>query len=243
MVDAVCEDEIGGLRFFRALETRFPGGHAGVVSRTGYTGDLGYELWVPRAGALELWDAIAEAGRDHAAEAVGLDALDVARLEAGFLLSGVDYQPALHCSVDHRKSTPYELDLGWMVQLEREPFVGQRALRRLAQRDPEWILRGIEIDVVAIEELYDKIGLPLELHAGVSRDSVPIYRGREQVGYATSRAWSPTLKRYLGLATLRWEAGALGSELEIEATVEHRRERVGARVVERPFFDPPRKKE
>ncbi len=127
--------------------------------------------------------------------------------------------------------------------LDREPFVGQRALARHAAEGPQWMLCGLEIDVVAIEELYDRHGLALELHAGASRDSVPIYRGRRQVGYATTRAWSPTTKRYLALATLEIDSAAVGTKLEIEATVEHRRERVRATVVEKPFFDPPRKKD
>lgn len=212
------------------------------MTRTGYTGDLGFELWVANEDALALYDALLERGHELGVRPVGLDALDVARIEAGFMLLGVDYHSARRCPIESRKSSPFELGLDWMVALEREPFMGQAALRAERRDGSRWALVGLELDVVQLESLYDAWDLPLELPAGASRESVPVYFGRRQVGYATSRAFSPTLKKYLALATVEAACAAPGSGLAIEATVEHERRRIGARVVPRPFFDPERKR-
>jgi aminomethyltransferase len=235
-----------GLRFFRALETRLPlgGGRACelVVTRTGYTGDLGYELWVENEHALALWDALFEAGRPHGLLPMGLDALDVARVEAGFLLQGVDYTSARRAPIERQKSTPYELGFGWMVELERAPFVGQQALRHAQAQGPARRVVGLEIDWDDFERIYERFELPPHLATETSREGVPLYRGGRQVGYATSRTWSPLLKKYLALATLESDLAEQGSELEIEVTCEYERQRARARVTPTPFFDPQRKK-
>lgn len=238
----VCDAQLEELPFFRAAPARFEGGFEGLVTRTGYTGDLGYEVWVANRDALALYDAVLGQAPLHGVRPAGLDALDVARLEAGFLLLGVDYLSSLAVTAAHRRSTPDELGLGWMVALDRDPFVGQGALRAERERGRGHALVGLDIDVVALEEMYDAWGLPLELPAGTCRDSAPLYSGGRQVGYATSRAWSPTLKRYLALATVEAAHAAEGTQLSIEVKVEHRRRAIPARVATTPFFDPPRKK-
>src|SRR5581483_4163643 len=116
------------------------------ISRTGYTGDLGYEVWVENGSALKVFDAIVEAGKPHALRVCGLDALDMVRVEAGFILLGVDYFSAPHCVRDERRSTPLEVGLGWTVQLEREPFMGSEALKAEKARGPKWEMVGIETD-------------------------------------------------------------------------------------------------
>ncbi len=235
---------IDGLKFFRALETRLPGkpGPELVVTRTGYTGDLGYELWVANEHALTLWDALFEAGAAHGLLPMGLDALDVARVEAGFLLGGVDYTSARRAHIERQKSTPYELGFDWMVELEREPFVGQAALVRAKDAGPARRFVGLEIDWEDFERIYERYALPPHLETGTSRDGVPLYRGGRQVGYATSRSWSPLLKKYLALGTLDADLAAPDNELEIEITCEYERQRARARVRKLPFFDPERKK-
>jgi aminomethyltransferase len=236
---------VDGLRFFRATTVTAPGGGELLVTRTGYTGDLGYELWVANDGALALWDALVEAGRPYGLLPAGLDALDVVRVEAGFLLSGVDYTSARFARIPSQLSSPDELGFGWMVELDRDPFVGQAALRR--ERDTRATARrlvGLEVDWDALEALYDAHGLPPELPAGTSRDAVPVYqRGTGRfVGQATSRAWSPACKAYLALATVEADFAPEGSEVDLELTVEYRREPCRAVVRARPFFDPERKK-
>jgi aminomethyltransferase len=143
---------------------------------------------------------------------------------------------------DSQKSSPYEIGLGWAVELERDPFIGQAALRREAARGPRWQVRGLEIDWSELEALYDRAGLPTELPLAAYRTPIPVYRGQEQVGYATSGAWSPTLKKNLALATLDAEVARPGTRLSIEQTVEYQRQRVTCTVVEMPFFDPARKR-
>jgi aminomethyltransferase len=169
--------------------------------------------------------------------------MDMARLEAGFIMNGVDYYSANHCFLESRKSTPYELALGWTVELEREPFNGQRALLAEKARGPSRALVGLVLDWPELEALFAKSGLPPELRRGAWRDPVPVYdKAGRHVGQATSGTWSPTLKQNLALATVRAEQAAVGTELDIEVTVEYQRLRATARVTKKPFFDPPRKK-
>jgi aminomethyltransferase len=231
------------MRFFRVRKTRLDGIEV-WVSRTGYTGDLGYEIWVENDHALKLWDTLMEAGRPWGMEPFGLDALDVARVEAGFVLQAVDYISAKNCLIESRKSSPMEAGLGWTVNLDRDPFVGQRALLEEKERGSRWALVGVEIDWAALEKLYETYGLPPHLAPEGSRDAIPIYDldGSRQIGQVTSTAWSPTLKKYLGLGQVFRAYGQVGQRLLVEHTVEFHRDRLPARVVEKPFFDPPRKK-
>jgi len=229
------------LNYFRTIETRVAGIPV-TISRTGYTGDLGYELWVSAKDALPLWDALMDAGTPHGIVPAGMLALDVARIEAGLMLIDVDYVPARKALIESQTSSPYELDLGWAVKLEKERFVGREALAAEAQRGPQWQFVGIEIDWSSLERLYAEAGLATRLPATAWRTSVPIYAGTEQAGYATSGGWSPLLKKYIALAHLRSSWTAPGTKLEIEITVEHRRKRAVAQVVKKPFFDPERKR-
>ena len=212
------------------------------ISRTGYTGDLGYEIWTEAAHAPQLWDSLTSVGRSYGMLTVGLDALDMVRIEAGYVMLDVDYYSAQKEILESRKSTPYELGLGWMVHLERDPFVGQRALRAEAERGAAWALVGLDLSWEAIEALYDRYGLPPSLPATASRHSLPVYSGDQQVGYATSHTWSPLLKKSIALATVRTAYSDPQTHLKIEHTVEHERYRVSTRIVDLPFFDPERKR-
>jgi aminomethyltransferase len=242
ILKSVSDADLEALRFFRLTRARV-GGSEAVITRTGYTGDRGYEVWVESRLALPLWDALMEAGHPHGLEPAGLDAMDVTRVEAGFLLNGVDYFNANHCLVEARKSTPFELGLGWAVHLKRRPFNGSAALRREKKRGPARLFVGLEIDWDELEKLFAEQGLPPEVPAAAWRDPRPVYEpeGR-QVGQATSGAWSPILKKNLALATVDAPYCETGTELRIEITVEFHRRRVKATVVDKPFFDPERKK-
>lgn len=243
----LCGTDIEGLRFFRALDTESAGIPV-TVTRTGYTGDLGYELWVAAEEAPALWDALMENGSPHGITPVGLDALDVTRIEAGFVLLGVDYRSARHAATFEQTSSPYELGLGWAVDLDRGPFLGREALEREARSGSPWAFVGLEIDYPALEALWVRRGLPIELPHAAWRQAVPVYRRGlgpvpgSQVGQATSGVWSPICQRNLALATVARDCARPGTQLEIEVTVEYVRERVPARVVETPFFDPERKR-
>jgi len=235
------DDDVSALGFFRAMHTTIAGAPVDVT-RTGYTGDLGYELWVSPSDALNVWDAVTEAGGPRGLLPLGLDALDVTRIEAGFILLGVDYFSARHTLLPSQKSSPFEIGLGWTVHLKREPFLGSEALRREKRQGSPWSLVGLDIDWEQTEHLFDSFGLPPNLPSEAWRTAVPVYLGKKQVGQATSGVWSPLLKRNLALASIITPHAALKSELEIEVTVEYQRRRVKATVVETPFFNPERKR-
>ncbi len=238
----IVEFDMDRMRFFRVRRTKL----AGVpvwISRTGYTGDLGYEIWMDPDHALAVWDAIVAAGPPYGLEPVGLDALDVCRIEAGFVLQGIDYVCARSCLIDSRRSTPDDAGLGWTVDLDRAPFIGQDAIVAERRRGPRWGLVGLELDWPALEALYHSYGLPPHLAPCASRLAVPVYSlAGHQVGQVTSQTWSPLLKRYLALAQVHRPFDAVGTDLMVEHTVEFERRQVPARVVDRPFFDPERKR-
>ncbi|MGH7607198.1 MAG: aminomethyltransferase family protein [Gemmatimonadales bacterium] len=238
---AACD--LARLKYFRLTEARIR--HIPVtISRTGYTGDLGYEVWIDASQALDAWDAIVAAGTPYGLTPAGMLALDVARIEAGLLLIEVDYVSARHALLEAQKSSPLELGLGWTVAAEKARYNGQDALAAERRRGPAWQFTGLTVDWDSLERLYAAVGLPPRLPTVAWRTSVPIYHdgaGR-QVGYATSGGWSPLLKRYLALAHLESAYATPGTRVAMELTVEHHRRRATAHVTPLPFFDPERKR-
>jgi len=241
ILEQLLDVDLAGLKYFRLAAARLHGVPV-TISRTGYTGDLGYEIWVDAAHALEVWDALVAAGSAYGITPAGMLALDLARLEAGLMLIDVDYVSARKALVDSQKSSPYELGLAWTVDLRKEYFVGRRALAEEAKRGAQWQFVGLEVDWNSLETLYADVGLAPQLPSTAWRASTPVYSAAEQIGYATSGGWSPLLKKYIALAHLQGSSAAVGTQLEMEVTVEHRRKRAAARVVKRPFFDPERKR-
>jgi aminomethyltransferase len=241
ILNAVAEQPVDGLRYFRYMRNRI----AGVdvhVSRTGYTGDLGYELWIPAREGLRVWDALVTRGGDYGITPAGIWALDVARIEAGLIMLDVDYHSAHHAHIEEQKSSPYELSLDWTVALDKEAFNGKRALQREKADGSAWRFVGIEVDWDSFEALHTAVHLAPIVPLIAWRVSTPIYRKGEQVGYASSGCWSPLLKKYIALAHVRAPHFAPDTAVEIEVTVEHQRKRATAWVRKLPFFDPPRKK-
>ena len=238
VVDGATGGAVDKLEFFHATRAKIEGADV-LVSRTGYTGDLGYEVWVDKDDAVKVYDAVLTAGRPHGALPAGLDAMDVTRIEAGFILNGIDYFNALHSMIDRRKSSPFEMSLGWAVQLKRAPFIGSAALRREKITGPPRVFVGLDVDWDEFETLYAQHGLPPEVHYGGWRDGVPVYSvdGRF-IGQATSGAWSPLLKKNLALATVTADQGKTGNQVMFEVTVEYERKTVKATVVDKPFYDP-----
>jgi len=242
ILKGITEFDMDKMRFFRMRKTTV-GGVPAWVSRTGYTGDLGYEIFCENEHALALYDAISAAGEPHGMVAMGLDALDVARIEAGFVLQGIDYISAKSCVIDALKSTPDDAGLGWTVDLDRGPFIGQDAIRAERARGSVWDLVGLELSWEGLEALYADAGLPPHLAPEACRSSVPVYNfDGEQVGQVTSSVWSPTCKRYLALAQVRRPFHHTDTELFVEYTPMFERQRVSATVVDKPFYDPPRKR-
>lgn len=242
ILNLALKEPIDKLRFFRHCTGEMNGVRV-RISRTGYTGDLGYEIWCEADNGVAVWDAIATAGASHGMLPVGLDAMDMTRIEAGFVMNGVDYFSANHCLIERRKSSPFELGLGWTVKLNRAPFVGQQALLAEANHPSPWTFCGLVMDWAAYADLCDGYGLPPHVCSAAWRDGIPLYDdSNNQIGYATSGTWSPLLKQNLALATLQREHARAGQTVMMEATVEYTRHRVPALVVDTPFYDPPRKR-
>ena len=237
----ISSEDITRLGFFRLTRTEL-GGVPTIVSRTGYTGDLGYEIWVESTEAEKLWDALMGAGDGYGLEPAGLLALDRTRLEAGFPLIGVDFWNAERTLIDDQKSTPYEVNLSWAVHLKKPSFVGKRALAEEKKAGPARFFVGLEVSFREIERLYALEGLAPELSNEVSRVGVPVYSGGRQVGKATTSGWSVLLKKFLALATVDHGYEAVGTSLDLEYTVEYVHRRAAAKVVPLPFFDPERKR-
>ncbi len=235
-----CSDiDIDRLTYFRVASGRL-GGVAVDVSRTGYTGDLGYEIWIPAERALDVWDAIVGAGRAFDVMPAGMLALDVARVEAGLLLIDVDFVGSKKALIPDQKYTPYELGLGRLVDLNKAAFVGRSALREAARALRRQVV-GLEVDWSDVEAIYERAGLAPVAPAAASRTAVPVRDGDRQVGRATTTTWSPTLKRLIALACVDAPRHIEGTRLKFEISVEGTRHFVGARVVRTPFFNPPRK--
>ncbi|MBL8989153.1 MAG: aminomethyltransferase family protein [Gemmatimonadetes bacterium] len=241
ILTAAAETPVDDLKYFRMAPNRIAGA-AVQISRTGYTGDLGYELWVPAADAVAVWDRLMAVGRDYGIVPAGIWALDIARIEAGLVMADVDYHSAHRALIADQKSSPYELSLDWTVSLDKGRYNGKRALVAEHARGPAWRFVGIDVNWESLEGLYAEHGLPPAIPSVAWRASVPVYRDDQQIGYASSGCWSPLLKKYLALAHIRAPHFAPDTQVEIEVTVEHQRRRAEAWVRKLPFFDPARKK-
>jgi aminomethyltransferase len=233
-------DDLENLKYFRVTKATI----AGIpveISRTGYTGDLGYEIWVPANHAVAIWDALMDHGRAFDIHPAGMLALDVARIEAGLLLIDIDFNSSKKALIEEQKYSPFEMGLGRLVNLDKGRFVGQAALRDEQKRGHAREIVGLAIDWTEVEKLYEDVGLPPAVSPIASRVAVPVFKDGTQVGKATSSTWSPTLKRMIALATVKREYSKPGTRLQFEITIESVRHRAGALVTKTPFFNPRRK--
>jgi aminomethyltransferase len=240
LLKAVAEADVANLKYFRVTRGKI----AGVpvdISRTGYTGDLGYEIWMPWNEAVKVWDAIADQGKQFDLHAAGMLALDVARVEAGLLLIEVDYISSKKALIASQKYSPYELGFGKMVHLDKENFIGKRALEKAAKDGVPRQLAGLVVDWTDVEQLYERYGLTPAAPTQASRVPVPLYAGDRQVGKATTTTWSPTLKKMIALASLEAEHSKPGTDLQMEITIEAIRLKTNVKVMTLPFFNPARK--
>ncbi|HEV7432276.1 MAG TPA: aminomethyltransferase family protein [Steroidobacteraceae bacterium] len=212
-----------GLRTYR-----FEGAEL-MVSRTGYTGDLGYEMWIAPDRAVPLWDRLFSAGRDHGIRAIGTLALEMSRIEAGFIQAGVDFLPADRAVRADRTRSPFELDLGRMVDFSKPNFTGRRALLAEQQRGSRY--RLVRLDVEGNKP---------------AKDAYVYDPQRKNIGVVTSSMWSPAAKASIALASVRMPWGKSGEELfaEIYYQKELKWSRFMARcrVVEGAFYDPARRR-
>lgn len=222
---------LADLKAFGLMHFDFEGSEL-TVSRTGFTGDLGYELWIERTKAEALWDALFEAGKLRGIRAIGTDALDLARIEAGFLTAGVDFLPATGTVRSGRSRSPFELGLDWLVDFRKPNFNGRRALAEEQRSGSAWRL----------------VKLDIEGNKPAHHSYIYAKRGgrRRQVGFVTSAAWSPVCKQNVALGTVRTPHGNPGDELFVEIYYQREmhwsRVMAKARVVDKPFWDPPRRR-
>ena len=236
----ITDGDISNLKYFRVTSAKL----AGIpvdISRTGYTGDLGYEIWMPSEHGLKIWDSLMTGGRAFDIHAAGMLALDVARVEAGLLLIDVDFNSSKKALVEEQKYSPYEMGLGRLVNLDKNRFVGQAALIAEQKRGHAREIVGLEIDWPHVESFYEEAGLPPAVSPMASRVAVPVFKEGMQIGKATTSTWSPTLKKMIALATVRREFSKPGTKVQFEITVEAVRHQVRATVVKTPFFNPKRK--
>lgn len=201
-----------------------------MVSRTGFTGDLGYELWFDPANALDMWDRLMAAGRDCGIRPVGAHALEITRIEAGFIQAGVDFVPAGEAVRPGSARSPFELGLGWLVDLDKPVFNGRGALLEEKARGARY--RLVKLDVEGNKPATDSF----------------IYNGRRKViGHVTSAAWSPSAKTNIAIASLDMPWGRPSDTLyaEVYYNRELRWNRLMARctLVDGPFFAPPRRRQ
>jgi aminomethyltransferase len=225
-------------------------GAAVTLSRTGYTGDLGFEITVGSDEALDVLDAVLEAGRDHGVRPFGEEALMLLRIEAGLALVDVEWHNSRLAFSDAQRATPKELGWGWMLRGVRDgsrSFVGSRAIRReLLDATSRWATTGIVVDWAEWDSLHRDAGLlPSKSEHVLPYESV-LYDAstegtRQQVGYCTSFVYSPMLQRHVGLARVRPDLAAAGTALRLEIALLHHNTTVGVRTAKLPFFNPERK--
>lgn len=242
VLNLCCESPVDELKYFRLMRNKLKGVDV-TISRTGYTGDLGFEIWMDARDALTIWDALMETGHDYGSAPVGILAMDMARVEAGLFMIEVDYTSASHAWIEPQKSSPFELGLDWTVNLDKPGyFVGRRALEREKRQGSAWRLMGLEVDWPGMERLFAEVGMPPQIPGVAVRASLPVMVGNVQVGYVSTSTWSPLLKKYIALAHLQRPYDRAGTNVGMEVTVEHHRRHAPARVVKLPFYEPEWKK-
>jgi aminomethyltransferase len=238
----LCDAPLGGVKYYEFVNTKIDGIDV-MISRTGYTGDLGFELWVDATKAEKVWDAVVKAGKSFALQPAGIWALDVSRIEAGLIMLDIDYTPANKAMTDAQTSTPIELGLNWAISWKKGNFIGRKAL--LAEKENGSTIQfvGLEIDHKEFERQHHELGLTVPYPFMAWRAVIPLYVDGSQVGYATSGVWSPTLKKYLAFGHVQPKYAQPGSVVTIDLTVDRFRRPFNAKVTKLPFFNPPRKKD
>ena len=242
---AAVVPDLPPLEFFQLSAAKL-GSVPVTISRTGYTGDLGFEIFVRADDALECLDAVLDAGAGHGLRPFGEDALLMARIEAGLVLIDVDFTSSRLAFTDHERVTPKELGFGWMlrgIQDDDRPFIGRNAIRKeLADKTSRWSMVGLVLDWRHYARLYTEVGLlPPKDENPVPYESMLYDDDGQRIGYATSMMYSPVLQRHIALARVRPDFATTGSHVNVEITINHEYRTVNAEVARLPLFRPDRK--
>jgi len=244
LIQSVTSTNLDGLRFFHCTDAVIAGCSV-VIARTGYTGDLGFEIFLNAENALAIWDALMEAAPSYQMRPAGAVALDVARTEAGLILIDADFIASTQTLYEVQKTSPYELGLGWMVKLDQSYFVGRDALRAEEKRGSPRVTVGLELDIKSLEKCYAEFDMPLHLPQTTWKQLYPIYSDKTRsdfIGRGSSGVWSSTLKKYVVIARLEAKYGKPGTVIYFEESIEAKSFPIPATVVPMPFFNPPRKR-
>jgi aminomethyltransferase len=237
--------DLAALKFWNCTEADVCG-RPTMISRTGYTGDLGFEIFLRPDDAERIWDSAMALAPDYQMRPCGLAALDMARIEAGLLSIDNEFISAKQTLFEVQTISPFELGLGWMCKLDGDFFVGRDALiKEKTNGTSRWNTVGIELDVTYIEKYFREFAMPLHLPEQSWNEAVPIYSDEAQehlIGRGTSGMWSPLLKKYIVIARVPPSCAKLGSRLWIEEVIEAQTFSIPATVVKMPFFDPARKR-
>jgi aminomethyltransferase len=242
---AGLDPRVGKLEYFGLTKAKI-GGVPVTVSRTGYTGDLGYEIWTAAKDAVAVWDSVVEASKGRGVIPFGLTALSMARIEAGLLLLDVDFQSSRFAWTDAHRSTPIELGLGWMFKDlagDDRAFLGREAIaREIAEKTSRWKLTGLVLDWRDYDRHFDEAGLiPPKDHTPIEEEYYVYDDDLKQLGYATSLMYSPMLQRHIALARVPLALTAPGSRVKLELAVSHRYEYFDAHVTRLPLYNPERR--
>jgi aminomethyltransferase len=243
---AGLDPAIDGLEYFQLTKATI-GGRPVSVSRTGYTGDVGYEVWARTEDALTVWDALWAATRGQGVLPFGLQALYMTRIEAGLLLLDVDFAASRFAWTDADRATPHELGLGWMlkgVTADDRQFIGRDAIRReLADKTSRFRVTGLLVDWHDWNRVHDEAGLiPPKDHTPIQEEMFVYDDDGAQVGYATSFMYSPVLQRHIAIARVPVAAAAApGTKVNLEIPVSHRYVHVAAQTARMPLYNPARK--
>jgi aminomethyltransferase len=237
--------EMEGIGYFHLTPAKI-GAVPVTISRTGYTGDLGYEIWVERDDALDLWDRLFEVASPYGVIPAGQIALLISRIEAGLILIDVDFHSARYAWNDDQRATPLELNMGWMLRdLEGDDrvFIGRRAIEReMREGSSRWRTVGIIVDWQSWDRVYDGRGLIPPKDHTPEHGGMMLYDEKvRQIGWTPSFVYSPVLQRHIGIARIRAEHAKPGTMVGLEVTIDHRYEMVDSVVTRMPFFNPPRK--
>lgn len=237
--------EVEEIAYFHLTPAKI-GSAAVTISRTGYTGDLGYEIWVEADDALDVWDRLFEVATPYGVIPVGQTALLITRIEAGLILIDVDFHSARYAWNDDQRSTALELNMGWMLRdLEDDDraFIGRKAIEReIAEKSSRWKTVGIVVDWEHWAKTHNDRGLLTPKDHRPEHGGMMLYDEKiERIGYTPSFVYSPILQRHIGIARIRPEHAAVGSKVGLEVTIDHRYEMVDSHVTRLPFYDPPRK--
>ena len=236
---------VDALPFF-GMTTGTIAGSPVTISRTGYSGDLGYEIWIPTADAIQVWDTLWDTVAGHGVLPFGLAALEMLRIEAGLLLLDVDFGSSRFGWTDEDRSTLIELGWSWMVRglaTDDRAFIGRRAIEReLADGTSRWRLTGLVLDWTAYDRIYNEAGLiPPKDHTPILGEMFLYDDDDRQVGYTTSYMYSPVLQRHIALARVRPALAAPGTPVRLEIDVNHRYEYIPAQTARLPLYNPTRK--